>query len=94
MHELLQEFGHVIWLIRGLKQTEWLLSGLNLDYKISTPQRYCDLKRRIHTLEKRKHGEINGKEYRRQFHVEVALRPWWIAGAIFNAALTVEVEPT
>ena len=30
----------------------------------------------------KKHGEINGKESRRQFHVGVALLSRWIAGAI------------
>ena len=30
-------------LIELFKQTERLLSGLDLVYKMSTPQRYCDL---------------------------------------------------
>ena len=31
---------------------------------------------------KKKHGEINGNEFRRQFHVGLALLSRWIAGAI------------
>ena len=77
----LSKIGHLLWkngtwcFIRSIvHRIVFVAFGTNLDpIMLPIP--------RLRTLEK-KHGEINGKQSRRQFHVGVALLSRRIAGAI------------